>query len=56
MKEQKEPMKDLSSKEDGAGLIEYVLILILAGVILYVLATLLGPAIAKFISDLMESV
>ena len=49
-------MKDLSSKEDGAGLIEYALILILVGVIIYVLATLLGPAIAKFISDLMASV
>ena len=52
----KEPMKDLSSKEDGGGIIEYALILILVGVILYVLATLLGPAISKFISDLMASV
>ena len=49
-------MKDLSSKEDGAGLIEYALILILAGVIIFVLVTLLGPAISKFISDLMASV
>lgn len=49
-------MKDLSSKEDGAGLIEYALILILVGVIIFVLATLLGPAISKFISDLMASV
>ena len=49
-------MKDLSSKEDGAGLIEYALILILVGVITFVLVTLLGPAISKFISDLMESV
>ena len=49
-------MKKFSSKEDGGGLIEYALILILVGVILYVLATLLGPAIAKFISDLMASV
>ena len=49
-------MRDLSSIEDGAGLIEYALILILVGVILYVAVTLLGPAISKFISDLMASV
>ena len=49
-------MRDLPSKEDGAGLIEYALILILVGVILYILVTLLGPAVAKFISDLMASV
>lgn len=49
-------MRDLSSKEDGAGLIEYALILILIGVVLYVAVTLLGPAISKFISDLMASV
>ena len=49
-------MRDLSSKEDGAGLIEYALILILVGVILYVAVTLLGPAISKIISDLMASV
>ena len=49
-------MKDLSSREDGAGLIEYALILILVGVIVFVLITLLGPAISKFISDLMASV
>ena len=49
-------MKHLSSKEDGAGLIEYALILILVCVIIFVLVTLLGPAISKFISDLMASV
>ena len=49
-------MKDLSSKEDGAGFIEYALILILVGVIIFVLITLLGPAVSKFISDLMASV
>ena len=49
-------MKDLSSKEEGAGLIEYALILILVGIIILVLVTLLGPAISKFISDLMASV
>ena len=49
-------MKDLSSREDGAGLIEYALILILVGIIIFVLVTLLGPAISKFISDLMASV
>ena len=38
-------MKKLSSKEDGGGLIEYALILILVGVIVFVLVTLLGPAI-----------
>ena len=49
-------MKNLSSKEEGAGLIEYALILILVGIIIFVLATLLGPAVSKFISDLMASV
>ena len=49
-------MKDLSSKEEGAGLSEYALILILVGIIIFVLVTLLGPAISKFISDLMASV
>ena len=49
-------MKDLSSKEDGAGLIEYALNLLLVGIIIFVLVTLLGPAISKFISDLMASV
>jgi pilus assembly protein Flp/PilA len=49
-------MKKLSSLEEGAGLIEYALILILVGIIIFVLITLLGPAISKFISDLMASV
>ena len=49
-------MKDLSSKVEGAGLIEYALILILVGIIIFVLVTLLGPAISKFIFDLMASV
>ena len=52
----KESMKDLSSKEEGAGVIEYALILILVGIIIFVLVTLLGPAISKFIADLMASV
>ena len=45
-----------SSKEDGAGIIEYALILILVGVIIFVLLTLLGPAISKFISDMIATV
>ena len=45
-----------SSKEKGAGFVEYALILILVGIIIYVLLTLLGPAISKFISDLAASV
>ena len=49
-------MKDLSSKEDGAGIIEYALILILVGIIIFVLITLLGPDVSKFIADLMASV
>ena len=40
-------MKKLSSKEEGAGLIEYALILILVGIIIFVLVTLLGPAISS---------
>lgn len=45
-----------SPKEKGQGLIEYALILILVGVIIFVLLTLLGPAISKFISDLVAPV
>lgn len=45
-----------SSDERGAGLIEYALILILVGVIVFVLLTLLGPAISKFISDMIATV
>ncbi len=49
-------MRPFSPKERGQGIIEYVLILILVGVIIYVLLTLLGPAITKFIQDLIAPV
>lgn len=50
-------MMDLfSSKEQGQGIIEYILILIIVGVTIFVLLTLLGPAIMKFIQDLVAPV
>ena len=45
-----------SPKEDGQGIIEYALILILVGIVIFVLLTLFGPAISKFISDLVAPV
>ncbi len=45
-----------SPKEHGQGFIEYALILILVGVVIFVLLTLLGPAISKFIKDLVAPV
>ncbi len=45
-----------SPKERGQGIIEYVLILIIVGVTIFVLLTLLGPAIMKFIQDLIAPV
>ncbi|GAP39923.1 hypothetical protein ATC1_12461 [Flexilinea flocculi] len=45
-----------SPYERGQGILEYALILILVGVVIFVLLTLLGPAISKFISDLIAPV
>lgn len=48
---------DLFSHEERArGLVEYVLILIIVGVTIFVLLTLLGPAIMKFVQDLIAPV
>ncbi|HNY20406.1 MAG TPA: pilus assembly protein [Flexilinea sp.] len=49
-------MKRFSPYESGQGILEYVLIIILVGVIIYVLLTLLGPAITQFIQDLAAPV
>ncbi|NMA13432.1 MAG: pilus assembly protein [Chloroflexi bacterium] len=49
-------MKLFSDKESGQGIIEYALILILVGVIIFVILTLLGPAISKFIQDLVAPI
>ena len=45
-----------SHKEHAQRLVEYVLILIIVGVTIFVLLTLLGPAIMKFIQDLIAPV
>lgn len=45
-----------SHKESGGGIIEYALILILVGIVIFVMVTLFGPAISKFISDLIATV
>ena len=49
-------MNLFSHKERAQGLVEYVLILIIVGVTIFVLLTLLGPAIMKFVQDLIAPV
>ncbi len=49
-------MNLFSDSERAQGLIEYVLILIIVGVTIFVLLTLLGPAIMKFIQELIAPV
>ena len=44
------------SLEKGQGLVEYALILILVAVIVIVVLALLGPAIGKMFSNVMEVV
>ncbi len=46
----------MSSNGKGGGVLEYALILILVGIIIFVLVTLLGPAVSQFISDMLASV
>lgn len=43
-------------KDSGQGIIEYALILILAIIILYLIISLLGPAILEWINEFIESV
>jgi len=43
-------------RESGQGIIEYALIFILVIIILYLIITLLGPAILDWINDFLESV
>lgn len=41
-------------REDGQGLVEYALILVLIAVVVIVILTLLGPAIGDVFSDILD--
>jgi pilus assembly protein Flp/PilA len=42
-------------REEGQGLVEYALILVLVAVVVIAILTLLGPAIGEVFSTIMES-
>ncbi len=41
-------------REDGQGLVEYALILVLIAVVVIVILTLLGPAIGEVFSEILD--
>lgn len=41
-------------REDGQGLVEYALILVLIAVVVIVILTLLGPAIGDVFSEILD--
>ena len=43
-------------REDGQGLVEYALILVLVAVVVIVILALLGPAIGNVFSNIMNSI
>jgi pilus assembly protein Flp/PilA len=43
-------------KEKGQGLVEYALILVLVAVVVIVILALLGPAIGKIFSNIVEGI
>jgi pilus assembly protein Flp/PilA len=43
-------------KEKGQGLVEYALILVLVAVVVIVILALLGPAIGKIFSNVVEAI
>jgi pilus assembly protein Flp/PilA len=45
-----------SPKEKGQGLVEYALILVLVAVVVIVILALLGPAIGKIFSNIVQKV
>ncbi len=42
--------------EEGQGLVEYALILILVAIVVIVMLAILGPTIGDFFSELLESI
>ena len=43
-------------KEKGQGLVEYALILVLVAIVVIAILALLGPAIGKVFSNIMEAI
>lgn len=56
MRNYSEHKKPFTQLEVGQGIVEYALVLILVGIVIYIAVKLLGPAVTKFISDLLSSV
>ena len=44
------------AREDGQGLVEYALILVLVAVVVIAILTLLGPAVGNVFSDIMNAI
>jgi Flp pilus assembly pilin Flp len=45
-----------SHKQDGQGIIEYILIIVLVILVIIFLYKLLGPAISSFVHNLLENI
>lgn len=43
-------------REEGQGLVEYALILVLVAIVVIVILAILGPEIEKFIGDLLKDI
>lgn len=43
-------------REEGQGLVEYALILVLVAVVVIAILTLLGPAVGNVFSEIMNSI
>ncbi len=43
-------------REEGQGLVEYALILVLVAIVVIVILALLGPSIANIFSDIIEKI
>ena len=43
-------------REEGQGLVEYALILVLVAIVVIVILALLGPSIAQIFSEIVEAV
>ena len=43
-------------REEGQGLVEYALILVLVAIVVIVILALLGPTIAKIFSDIIRQI
>jgi len=44
------------SREEGQGLVEYALILVLVAIVVIVILALLGPAIGNIFSNIVENI